>query len=74
MPPLNFQVILPLTVLIGWASLLLLADLFIKNKSITALLAAFGLALTLGLTLEPDRIQRQRASTTAWWWTASPPS
>ncbi len=51
MPPLNFQVILPLTVLITWASLLLLADLFIKNKSITALLAAFGLALTLGLTL-----------------------
>ncbi len=51
MPPLNFQVILPLTVLISWASLLLLADLFIKNKSITALLAAFGLALTLGLTL-----------------------
>jgi NADH-quinone oxidoreductase subunit N len=51
MPPMNFAVILPLTVLIVWASLLLLADLFIKNKSITALLAAFGLALTLGLTL-----------------------
>jgi NADH-quinone oxidoreductase subunit N len=51
MPPLNFQVILPLTVLITWATLLLLVDLFIKDKRITALLAAFGLALTLGLTL-----------------------
>src|SRR5574340_992771 len=51
MPPLNFQVILPLMVLIVWASLLLLVDLFLKDKRITALLAAFGLALTLGLTL-----------------------
>src|SRR5574340_168842 len=50
MPPLNFQVILPLMVLIVWASLLLLVDLFLKDKRITALLAAFGLALTLGLT------------------------
>ena len=42
MPPLNFQVILPLTVLIIWTMLLLLVDLFIKDKRLTALLAAFG--------------------------------
>lgn len=51
MPLMNFQVILPLTVLTIWATLLLLVDLFIKDKRITALLAAFGLALALGLTL-----------------------
>jgi NADH-quinone oxidoreductase subunit N len=51
MPLMNFQVILPLTVLIIWAALLLLVDLFLKDKRITALLAAFGLALALGLTL-----------------------
>jgi NADH-quinone oxidoreductase subunit N len=48
---LNFPVILPLTVLTVWACLLLLADLFVKNKGVTAFLAAFGLALTLGLTI-----------------------
>jgi len=51
MPPLNFSVILPLLVLTIWACVLLLVDLFIKNKGITALLAALGLALTLGFTL-----------------------
>jgi NADH-quinone oxidoreductase subunit N len=47
----NFSVILPLLVLIAWACLLLLADMFVKRKGLTALLAALGLALTLGLTL-----------------------
>ena len=51
MPPLNFNVILPLTALIVWACALLLIDLFIKNKRLTAFLAALGLALALGLTL-----------------------
>lgn len=51
MPPLNFNVILPLTVLIAWASALLLVEVFIKDKRITPFLAALGLALTLGLTL-----------------------
>jgi len=51
MPQLNFNVILPLTVLSAWACALLLVDLFLKNKGVTALLAALGLALTLGLTL-----------------------
>src|SRR5512139_3788301 len=51
MPPLNFNAILPLILLIVWACLLLLVDLFLKRTSVTAFLAALGLALTLGLTL-----------------------
>jgi NADH-quinone oxidoreductase subunit N len=51
MPPLNFNVILPIAVLVIWACVLLLVDLFLKSKSVTAFLAALGLALTLGLTL-----------------------
>ena len=51
MPLLNFNVILPLTLLIVWACLLLLADLFVKKTGVTAFLAALGLALALGLTL-----------------------
>ncbi|MFH1906977.1 MAG: NADH-quinone oxidoreductase subunit N [Chloroflexota bacterium] len=45
--------LLPLAVLTGWACILLLVDLFIPKgrKGLTALLAAVGLALTLGLTL-----------------------
>jgi NADH-quinone oxidoreductase subunit N len=43
--------ILPLIVLVVWASLLLLVDLFLKRKGVTAFLAALGLALTAGLTL-----------------------
>lgn len=51
MPPLNFAVIYPLLVLTIWACVLLLVDLFIKNKGFTAFLAALGLALSLGFTL-----------------------
>jgi NADH-quinone oxidoreductase subunit N len=51
MPPLNFSVILPLLILTVWACALLLLDLLIKNKGVTALLAALGLALSLGFTL-----------------------
>jgi NADH-quinone oxidoreductase subunit N len=51
MPPLNFNVILPLTVLIVWTCLLMLVDLFLKNKAVTAFLTALGLALTMGLAL-----------------------
>jgi NADH-quinone oxidoreductase subunit N len=48
----DLQILLPQAVLLVWASLLLLVDLFIpKNrKVITAILAAAGLALTLGLS------------------------
>jgi len=53
MTQLDFLVILPVTFLALWASLLLLADvLFLKGqKAISALLAAVGLAVTLGLIL-----------------------
>ena len=50
--PIDFQVILPLLVLTGWACVLILLDAFlIKNKGLTAVLAAFGLAVSLGLTI-----------------------
>ncbi len=51
MPALNFSVVLPLLVLTGWACTLLLMDLLIENKGVTALLAAVGLAVTLGIVL-----------------------
>ncbi len=53
MTQLDFSTILPFTLLVTWACALLLVDLFIPKdrKSITALLAALGLALTLGFTL-----------------------
>jgi NADH-quinone oxidoreductase subunit N len=54
MPLLNFGVILPFTVLTAWACVLLLVDLLMKNKGMTAFLAALGLAVTLGLTLSQN--------------------
>ncbi len=51
MPPIDFTVIFPLLLLIGWACALTLVDLFIKQKGLTVFLAALGLALTLGITL-----------------------
>ncbi len=49
----DFSTILPVTLLAAWASLLLLADLFLprERKGWTTLLAALGLALTMGITL-----------------------
>jgi NADH-quinone oxidoreductase subunit N len=49
----DFLTLLPLVVLVVWAMALLLVDLWIPNhrKGITALLAAAGLAVSLGLTL-----------------------
>ena len=49
----DYSTILPFTILIVWASLLLLADLFIPRgrKGITASLAAVGLAATLGFSV-----------------------
>ncbi len=51
--PLDFQTILPLTILTAWACALLLVDLFVPRgqKWIVAFLAAAGLAVTLGFTL-----------------------
>jgi len=53
MTQVDFYVLLPLIILVVWACALLLVDLFIpkERKWLTALLAAFGLALTLGFTL-----------------------
>ena len=49
----DLRTILPAVVLVTWACLLLLLDLFIPrgHKGWTALLAAFGLAAALGLSL-----------------------
>src|SRR5574341_1493501 len=51
MPPIDFSVILPVLLLTVWACVLLLVDLFVKRKGLTAFLAAFGLALALGITI-----------------------
>ena len=53
MTQVDFYVLLPFIILIVWASALLLVDLFIpkERKRLTALLAAFGLALSLGFTI-----------------------
>ena len=49
----DFYSLLPIIVLTTWSALLLIVDLFIddKKKGITAVLAAAGLALAMGLTL-----------------------
>ena len=49
----NMNVILPLAVLIAWSCMLLIVDLFIPkgHKGWTALLAALGLLLCLGLSI-----------------------
>ena len=60
MNQLDFQTILPYTILTVWACVLLLVDLFIPKtrKGLTALLAALGLAITLGFTLAQIGIER----------------
>lgn len=52
-PQADLTPVLPLTLLVIWACALLLVDLFIpkERKSLTALLAALGLALALSFTL-----------------------
>jgi NADH-quinone oxidoreductase subunit N len=49
----DFYTLLPVILLVVWACALLLVDLFIpkERKWLTAVLAAFGLALALGFTL-----------------------
>jgi NADH-quinone oxidoreductase subunit N len=51
--PNNLVTILPLTILVVWACVLLVVDLFIpkERKGWTAVLAAVGLAVALGVTL-----------------------
>src|SRR4030042_1287238 len=50
---LNTNVVLPMAVLIAWSCALLIVDLFIPkgHKGWTALLAALGLLLSMGLTI-----------------------
>ena len=57
---LSPSTIWPLTFLTIWVSVLLLVDLFIpkERKGITALLAALGLAFTLGFTLAQTGMQQ----------------
>ncbi|MGD8602954.1 MAG: proton-conducting transporter membrane subunit, partial [Anaerolineales bacterium] len=43
--------ILPLLILIGWACVLLLVDLFIREKTVTAILAVIGLLTSLAATI-----------------------
>jgi NADH-quinone oxidoreductase subunit N len=49
----NMNVVLPIAILIAWSCVLLIVDLFIPkgHKGWTALLAALGLLLTMGLTI-----------------------
>jgi NADH-quinone oxidoreductase subunit N len=53
MTVIELYAISPLLILAGWATLLVLVDLFIpsERKGITALLAAIGLALAMGFSL-----------------------
>lgn len=53
----DFYSILPIITLAGWALLLLVVDLWIarERKGLTALLAAVGIAVSLGLTLAQAR-------------------
>jgi len=60
LPDLSFSTIWPFAFLTVWACALLLVDLFIpkERKGITALLAALGLAFTLGFTLTQIGMQQ----------------
>lgn len=53
MTTLEFYAISPMLILVGWATLLVLVDLFIppQRKGITALLAAVGLLIAMGFSL-----------------------
>ncbi len=57
---IDFYTILPFTILVAWACLLLLVDLFIprNRKGITASLAALGLAGTLGYSVTQIGVSR----------------
>jgi len=58
--PQDYQVLTPYILLTVWACILLLVDIFIPKdrKGITAMLSAFGMAITLGFTLSQIGIER----------------
>ncbi len=62
--PKDFYSILPLLIIIGWAALLLLIDLFIpkERKGWTALLASVGLAAGMGITIAQAGLERSAFS------------
>ena len=49
----DFFAILPIIILVGWASILLLLDIFIlkKTEGLTGILAAVGVAIALGISV-----------------------
>jgi len=57
--PTDYQVLTPYFILTVWACVLLMIDLFISKtrKSVTAMLSAVGLAITLGFTLSQIGIE-----------------
>lgn len=57
----NLAEILPLSIVILWACLLLLADLFIpkENKAWTAVLAALGMLVAMGFSIAESGIESQ---------------
>lgn len=57
----DFYTILPIAVVLGWALLLLIVDLWIpaNRKGITALLAAIGMAAAIGLSLSQIGVSAQ---------------
>jgi len=57
----DFYTILPIAVVLGWALLLLIADLWIpaNRKGVTALLAALGMAAAIGLSLSQTGVSAQ---------------
>jgi len=46
--------ILPIIILISWASIVLLLDVFLKRENLTTLLAAIGIAVTAGFSLSQN--------------------
>ncbi|MEN8173396.1 MAG: NADH-quinone oxidoreductase subunit N [Chloroflexota bacterium] len=48
--------ILPILILVVWASILLLVDVFTKKKILTPVLAALGFAVALGFSINPGNI------------------
>jgi len=56
----DLYTILPIILVVAWACVLLLVDLFIPKgrKGLTALLAAFGLAAAMGITLAQAGLER----------------
>jgi hypothetical protein len=64
----NILPALPVVALVTWATLLLVIDLFIERKMLTATIALAGLLLSAGLLIlhRPGR-RFSRLASAAWW-------